>query len=178
MYIKTTEHGIINLDHYPRVAVSYDQKSYLLCVFTEKNPSNPKNPKITIAKYNERVDADYALAELYCVLGTGGSTWDPGSAPLVSDIWYMVKLNHQRDTEIRALTKDVILKVTGTGNIIIEYSSEYDNRWDKDALETKQQIVGDDLVESLRNSKIFKDEKIPSPIQHCFWKSSDEIQTN
>ena len=60
----------------------------MLCAFIERDPdqSEPKQ-RISIAVYNEKVDADYALIHLYRSLDMKKNTWDSKNVPLFSDIW-------------------------------------------------------------------------------------------
>ena len=66
MYVTTEENGIINADNYPRIDIYSDADAYVLCAFTEREPDrSDTKQRITIAEYNKRVDADYALIHLY-----------------------------------------------------------------------------------------------------------------
>ena len=121
MYITTQENGIINPDNYPRIDVYSDADTYVLCAFTERSPdqSDPKQ-RITIAVYNEKVDADYALIHLYASLNMGEKTWDSKNAPLLSEAWDEVKQKFSNDQQASKLIKDAFLNIALPDQLIIK----------------------------------------------------------
>ena len=108
MYITTENNGIINSDNYPRIDVYSDDNTYVLCAFTERDPdqSDPKQ-RISIAVYNEKVNAYYALIHLYRYLDMEKNTWDSKNVPLFSDIWDKVKQKLSNDQRLSKLVNNV-----------------------------------------------------------------------
>lgn len=113
MYITTEEQGIINPDNYPRIDVYPDADIYVLCAFTERSPNqNEPEHRITIATYNDRVDADYALIHLYRSLDMAKNTWNSKDVPLLSDIWNEVKQKLSNDKHVSDLIENASLNIT------------------------------------------------------------------
>ena len=115
MYVTTEKNGIINPDNYPRLDVHPDADTYVLCAFTERDPnqSDPKQ-RITIAVYNKKEDADYALIHLYRSLDMGEKTWDSKNVPLFSNMWNEViqKLSNDQNVSESFLIKSASLNIT------------------------------------------------------------------
>ena len=125
------------------------------------------NERITIAKFEKREDADYALLMLFSFIQKGGHAWSPRSCPVLSQVWEKVKQKLSDDRHITLLTKNAILDVTGADHITIIYASRYEKEWDSDLLNCKQRKVSEEVVNHLQDSI--------SPIRYCPWEASDEI---
>ena len=113
MYVTTEKNGIINPDNYPRIDVSPDADTYVLCAFTERDPnqSDPKQ-RITIAVYNKKEDADYALIHLYRSLNLDAKTWDSKNVPLLSNMWNEVIQKLSNDPQVSKFIKNAFLNIS------------------------------------------------------------------
>ena len=116
---------------YPYVSVisKEDDKSYLR-VFTVLNPDEQlslPNECITIAEYDEKIDADYALLDLYDNLSRRESTWDVSSVVKISELWDAVKkeLHNSKPDAFEVLAERVILSVKQLGKFKLSYASQY-----------------------------------------------------
>ena len=144
MYITTEDNGIINSDNYPRIDVYSDDDTYLLCAFTERDPdqSDPKQ-RISIAVYNEKVNADYALIHLYRSLDMEKNTWDSKNVPRFSDMWNEVKQklsNNQRLSKlVNNASYDIALPDQLTINIPHTLASEH--IFDKDIDNKEKEFI-------------------------------------
>ena len=170
MYVSTKENGIINPDNYPRIAIYPDADIHVLCAFTERDPyrSDPKH-RITIAAYNKREDADYALIHLYKSLGMGEKTWDSKNVPLLSDMWNEVKqkLSNNQNVSESFLIKSASLNITLPDQLTItipytrphEYSNEKNlkeiNEKETDLISAEAKKVSDALIDVLQQDPIF-----------------------
>ena len=144
MYITTQENGIINSDNYPRIDVYSDDDTYVLCAFTERDPdqSGPKQ-RISIAVYNEKVNAYYALVHLYRSLDMEKNTWDSKNVSLFSDIWDKVKQKLSNDQRLSKLVNnashDIALPDQLTINIPYLLASE--QIYDKDIDNKEKEFI-------------------------------------
>ena len=165
MYITTQEHGIINPDNYPRIDIYPDADTYTLCAFTERDP-NQNDPKhrITIAAYNKRVDANYALIHLYRALDMGKETWDSKNVPLLSEMWDEVKHKLSDDQIISYLIKDASLNITPPDMLTIKipYTRSDENINNKkmsneeiDSIKYEMNLISDELINVLKQDSIF-----------------------
>lgn len=159
MYLTTVKNGIINPDNYPRIDIFPDAETYVLCAFTEREPdqSAPKQ-RITIAVYDKRVDADYALIHLYRSLNIEKKTWDSKKVPLLSDMWDEVKQKLSNDQYVSKLIKEASLNITlpDTLTIYIPYThtdEAIDDKEDFITLETKK--ISDELINLLKEDSVF-----------------------
>ncbi len=160
MYVTTKENGIINPDNYPRIDIYPDADTYALCAFTEREPdrSAPKQ-RITIAVYDKKVDADYALIHLYRSLNMEKRTWDSQNVPLLSDMWDEVKQKLSNDQYVSNIIQNASLNITlpDTLTIIIPYTPADEGIDDKGVdfitLETKK--ISNELINSLKEDSVF-----------------------
>ena len=163
MYIITENNGIINLDHYPRVGIYQHQETHILSAITVPDSIKRGDERITIAKYNQRVDADYTLLSLYSALAMGSNTWDPRSVISISQLWCEVKQEFSSDNNIWGLTKNAILNLIDTNKLTITYPAIC-NDWGTN-LEAYKQQVSQRIIAYLGKT----------PIEFYLWEPSDQI---
>lgn len=160
MHITTEEKGIINPDNYPRIDIYTDAGTYLLCAFTERDPdqSAPKQ-RITIAAYKEKIDADYALTNLYRALDMAKNTWHSKDVPLLSDIWNKVKQKLSNDQHVSQFIKNASIDVKLPDQLTIKYlnSGPEDERddMDSDFINIQAEKVSTELINLLKEDPIF-----------------------
>ena len=160
MHITTKEKGIINPDNYPRIDIYPDAGDYLLCAFTERDPDqNAPKQRITIAIYNEKVDADYALIHLYRALDMAKNTWHSKDVPLLSDIWNKVKQKLSNDQHVSELIKNASIDVTLPDQLTIKmpYSVPEDEINDKesDFITIQAKKVSTEVINLLKEDPVF-----------------------
>lgn len=158
MYLTTEKQGIINPDNYPRIDVYLDADIYVLCAFTERSPDqNEPKHRITIATYNDRVDADYALIHLYRALDMGENTWNSKDVPLLSDIWNEVKQNLSNDQHVSNLIKNTSLDITLPDQLTIKipYPRPEEDIDDKeiDFIQSEVTKITDELINLLKKDQ-------------------------
>ena len=131
MFIKTMDNKIINLICYLYVSVTgkENDKSYLRA-FTVLKPNEQLSLTtecITIAEYDKRVDADYALLDLYDNLSRRESTWDISSVVKISELWDEVKkeLINSKPNAHDDLAHRVILSIKQLGKFKLSYTSKF-----------------------------------------------------
>lgn len=160
MHITTEERGIINPDSYPRIDIYPEAETYLLCAFTERDldQSEPKQ-RITIAVYNEKVDAYYALIHLYRALDMAKNTWHSKDVPLLSDIWNKVKQKLSNDQHVSDLIKNASIDVTLPDQLTIKipYSFAEKKIDDKetDFITIQAKKVSTELIILLKEDPVF-----------------------
>lgn len=165
MYVTTEKQGIINPSNYPRIDVYPDADIYVLCAFTERSPDrNEPEYRVTIATYNDRVDADYALIHLYRSLDIGENTWDPKNVPLLSDMWNKVKqkLSNEENVSESFLIKSasLTLSLPDQLTITIPYTGadEYINQKNPkeiNFINSESKKVSDGLIDVLKEDPVF-----------------------
>ena len=160
MYVTTEKNGIINPESYPRIDIYPDEDTYALCAFTERAPdqSEPKK-RITIAEFEKRVDADYALIHLYRSLDMGKKTWDSKNVPLLSDIWNEVTKKFSNDKHTSDFIKSVFLNITLPDKLTITIpypgsDEEIDDK-EKDSLTFETNKISEELIKLLKEDPIF-----------------------
>lgn len=169
MHITTEEKGIINPDNYPRIDIYSDAGTYLLCAFTERDPdrSAPKQ-RITIAAYNEKIDADYALIHLYRALDMAKNTWHSKDVPLLSDMWNKVKQKLSNDQHVSEFIKNASIDVTLPDQLTIKilYPGPEDEIDDKetDFITIQARKVSNELINLLKEDPVF-------PIRTFTWNT-------
>lgn len=160
MHITTEERGIINPDNYPRIDIYPDVETYLLCAFTERglDQSEPKQ-RITIAAYNERVDAYYALLHLYRALDMAKNTWHSKDVPLLSDIWNTVKQKLSNDQHVSEFIKDASIDVTLPDQLTIKIPNPFPEKKiddkDTDFITIQAKKVSTELINLLKEDPVF-----------------------
>ena len=98
MFVKTENHGIINLNCYSRVDVVKYNDAWLLKAFIETSVNANFSQVIPrdstgfpLATFNEEVEARYSFCRLYSALETRYSVWDPRAVESFSGLWRKAK---------------------------------------------------------------------------------------
>lgn len=135
MFVKTENHGIINLNCYPRIDVIEYDGAWLLKTFIETDMNKAKFFDATrglmgfsLAEFNEEVQAKYSFCHLYSALEAGLSVWDPRAVESFSGLWSKAKNelssnNPRNKTFVRLETLELLeLKITDLREITISVS--------------------------------------------------------
>lgn len=143
MYVKTTQEGVINIAHYPRLNVYPDMNSYLLCAFSKPAfyASEP-DERIVIARYSRKEDADYALYHLFKSLDAKKPTWDVSNVKLLSVLWHQIK----QDCTGSDLVRNADINVTGLNEVTITYEQGFDIEYRS----TEKELVENKLKDTLK----------------------------
>ena len=130
MFVKTEDHGIINLSCFPQVDVVKHGDTWRLQAFSQKPPNAPTNflSGFPLAEFKEEVEARYGFCRLYSALEAGVSVWDPHTVGWFSDLWGKAK--KELSSPNKAISKPHVhleilepleLKITGLREITIVY---------------------------------------------------------
>lgn len=124
MFIKTENNGFINISHYPRIGVysQYNTEPYYLCAFTKQTAGDEIHNKISIAKFDEEADVNYALCSLFKAIDAGESIWDPNDIKLPSVLWNEII---EESTYDGFIGKEIPI-ISGLHKVQITYSDGYD----------------------------------------------------
>ncbi len=160
MHITTEERGIINPDNYPRIDIYPDAETYLLCAFTERDPDqSASKQRITIAVYNEKIDADYALVHLYRALDMAKNTWHSKDVPLLSDVWDKVKQKLSNDQHVSDFIKNASIDVTLPDQLTIKIPYPFPEKKiddkETDFITIQATKVSTELINLLKEDPVF-----------------------
>lgn len=143
MYVKTTQDGVINISHYPRLNVYPDMNSFLLCAFSKPAfyAAEP-DERVVIARYSRKEDADYALYHLFKSLDAKQPTWDVSNVQSLSVLWHQIK----QECIGNDLVKNSNISVTGLNEITVMY----DHGFDIEYRTTERELVENKLKDALK----------------------------
>ena len=149
MFILTQNNEIINLHHYPRVCVQPNTGSELIAVTAlAEQTFDPRKDTITIAIFDNSMDADYARNDLFKAIATGRPAWNVNAIKSLSDIWNKVKA----DNESLPLINKAELSVSNLNELTITYPSYYrgtenvDNNIEIVKPELQKALCGDSVI--------------------------------
>ena len=159
MYIWTEDHEILNIDHYAQVKVSFiSDNNYTLSAFTSSESNTPYGKPI--ARFSNKLDADYAQSLLFKALMGSTGAWDATAILHLSRKWEFVnKFFSDSDPNVWDLLRHCEIRVTGLEELTILYSSECESR----------------LPNSLRTSKEEIEDKLELDVD-IKWQLTDEIE--
>lgn len=129
MFVKTENHGIINLSCFPQVDVVEHYGVWRLQAFYQKPPNAPTNflSGFSLAEFKDEVEARYSFCRLYSALEARLSVWDPRTVQWFSDLWGEAKSelsshNPRNKTFVHLDRLGLLeLKITGLREITIGY---------------------------------------------------------
>lgn len=130
--------GIINLACYSRINVVVYNNKFQICAFLTNDPVTSLEDRnfdlktITLATYDNELDANYCLWHLYHTLQSGENSWNPEDVKMPSDAWKATKKEF-RSTElhIKNVVKTARLCLSGLYEWTIEYDPNIDVRYKK-----------------------------------------------
>ena len=166
MFVKTENHGIINLNCYPRVDVVEHDGAWLLKAFIETDAKKADFFQgeqkglagFLLAKFNEEIQANYSFCHLYSTLEAGLFVWDPSAVESFSGLWNKAKneLSSNKPSGKPFIHLEILnpleLKITGLREITILFTNILEN--EKDNIENK-----------IKNTL-----KAVDPMQEAVWK--------
>ena len=134
MFVKTENHGIINLNCFPRIDVIEYDGAWLLKAFIQMDMNkaeffegSTRGPGPLLAKFNKEVQAKYSFCHLYSALEAGLSVWDPHAVESFSGLWSNAKkelssIDPRNRTFVDLETLKLLeLKITGLREITINF---------------------------------------------------------
>ena len=120
--------GIINLTCYPRITVVEYKDAFRVFAFLELMPvetladSNLHWKTITLATFDDELDAHYCLWHLYHSLQSGEKSWNPENIKMPSDAWQTTKKEFRSTGfHIKNVVKTAFLCLSGFYQWTIEY---------------------------------------------------------
>ena len=141
MYIQTEENKIINFTHYRSVEVYEMTDVYALRAFL-----SIESKYDDIAYFDEKVDADYAISNLFKAILNNRTPWNVNIIKSLSKAWCKVKANNQS----MVLLDNAKVSVSNTGEVVIIYASRNKELGDHDtATEINDQLkeaIGDKTI--------------------------------
>ena len=157
MYVKTKGHKIINISHFHSIEVSGTPGNFKIQAVRSSSESD--RALENIAGFNEKVDADYALHDLFMAIADGKAAWNVNTIKSLSAPWSKVKT----DNESLPILEGAEISVTDSQKLVIAYPSTckgYHN------LEDQKGQVKSQLITAL-GQKIEID-----------WKPCDDLNSN
>lgn len=149
MFVKTENHGIINLNCYSRVDVVEHNNAWLLKAFIETSVNANFSQVIPrdstgfpLAEFSEEIQARYSFCRLYSALEARFTVWDPCTVESFSGLWNKAKneLSAPSKQNKRFVHLDVLkpleLEITGLREITIT-SDKPINKKEKGFIESK-----------------------------------------
>ena len=126
MYVATEKHGIVNLTCYPRIDVVTANNSWVLHAFRHadviKSNFEGTLSGVSLATFDEEIEANYSYCNLFSSLESGKSTWDPKAVGSFSDLWEKVKQEIPSVTSVpQASLEKLELSISGLQEITIAY---------------------------------------------------------
>ena len=128
MFVKTENHGLINLNCFPQVDVVEHRGVWLLQAFYQKPPNAPTFflSGFPLAEFKKELEAKYSFCRLYSALESSLSVWDPRTVDWFSDLWGKAKkeLSSSNKPHVDLDKLELLeLKITGLREITIGYYS-------------------------------------------------------
>ena len=118
-----TEEGLINLNCYSRVDIVEDASIWSLAAFMEVNTTDFSG--ISLAEFDEEVEARYNLCCLYSALEAGETVWDPCEVEPFLDLWDKAKKALSAENKLHSPVPSYVLNtlklnITGLREITIK----------------------------------------------------------
>lgn len=153
MYMILESIGIINLACYPSINVVEYKNAFLLCAFLELVPVASLDDRsldwktITLATYDNELDAHYCLWHLFHSLQSGKKSWDPADVQRPCDAWETTQSELLRTRlNIKHWVKNATLCYSG----FYEWTIEYDQRMEE-RYPTISSADNEEVEDKLRN---------------------------
>ena len=147
MFIMTENHEIINLNYYARIKVNRNEiKAFVKP--TILGGKGDQSVSIIVASFEEPMDADYALHDLFKAIADGKPAWDANAVKSLSSVWNTIKT----EQESLPLIDKVELSVSGLNELTITYPSYYKGAKDVNdnieivKVELQKALCGESLV--------------------------------
>lgn len=145
MFVKTENHGIINLNCFPQVDVVEHRGVWLLQAFYQKPPNAPTFflSGFSLAEFKEEVQAQYSFCHLYSALEAGLSVWDPRAVESFFSLWNKARRelssNNPRNKTFVRLDEleELTLEITGLREITISDLNAVASEKEKGYIENK-----------------------------------------
>ena len=147
MYIQTEDNKILNLSHYRSVDVYEMTDAYVLRAFLSIGFED-KSKYDDIASFDEKVDADYALSNLFKAILNSRTPWNVNTVKSLSEAWCKVKKDN---SSMEYLDKLELIGISGLGEVTIAYPAIY--KGVKGFGDTARVVI-DKLREVLSDNKI------------------------
>lgn len=172
MFVKTENHGIINLSCFPQVDVIEHAGVWLLQAFYQKPPNAPTffMSGFSLAEFKDEVEARYSFCRLYSALEAGLSVWDPRTVQWFSDLWGKAKTELSSPPKTRGkphvhlkILEPLKLKITGLREIAIVYPAVSD-RGGVSPIVTSEKVKGN-IEDKIKNTL-----KAVDPMPEAAWE--------
>ena len=150
MYMILEQKGIINLSCYPRITVVPYKDAFRVCAFLELMPvetladSNFHWKTITLATFDNELDAHYCLWHLCHSLQAGVKSWATADVKRPTDVWQNAKKEIGTQLHIGRVIKTAVLRLSGFYEWTIEYDPRIKARY-KDLFDDDYAIVKNKL---------------------------------
>lgn len=141
MFIMTEKHEIINLNYYARIKVDRNEikASVKPTILGDKGDTSVS---ITVASFDESMDADYALHDLFKAIADGKPIWNVNTVTSLSSVWNTIRAEQGSV----ALMDRVKLSVSGLNEFTVTYPSYHKGTNDADK---NIEIVKSELLKAL-----------------------------
>ncbi len=165
MFMILESEGIINLACYSRINVVPYNNKFQICAFLTNDrvalldDRNFDLKTITLATYDNELDANYCLWHLYHTLQSGEKSWNPEYVKMPSDAWKTTKKEF-RSTElhIKNVVKTARLCLSGLCEWTIEYDPNITARYRN--LSTDDYTAVEDKFRNILDSELTKEIQI------------------
>lgn len=156
MYVKTENHIIINISHFRSIEVSGTQGNFKIQAI--RSSKNSERVHENIAEFDEKVDADYALHNLFEAIADDKAVWNVNTVKSLSAPWSKVKA----DNESLSILERTRISVINLQKVAIAYPSKCKTDHD---LEEQKEKVKSQLITAL-DQEIEIDWKPCSDLNH------------
>ena len=127
MFTINEKNEIINLAQHRKIRIRkpHNSNKYLIVAYIDKTQGQQIDgvDLDVLATFNEEIDANYSLCNLYCTIEAGKPTWNPHSISSFSDLWEKAKKKIPSVAGVpQASLEELRLSISGLRKITIAYA--------------------------------------------------------